>query len=108
VRRIQEAGQLGAIYADVRRSKALIAAVRAATVTDGSGAQVDLSELLGDDDDGIEVLEVPGEEAPAEAAAGEATEAAADEAPADGTAAAAAADEDPSDGTDEKKTPAGS
>jgi trigger factor len=113
VRRIQEAGQLGAIYADVRRSKALIAAVRAATVTDGSGAQVDLSELLGDDDDGIEVLEVPGEEAPAEAAAGEATEAAsdetaADETAADGTATAAAADEDPSDGTDEKKTPAGS
>ena len=38
VRRIQEAGQLGAIYSDVRRSKALIAAVRAATVTDASGA----------------------------------------------------------------------
>ena len=37
VRRIQEAGQLGAIYADVRRTKALIAAVRAATVTDASG-----------------------------------------------------------------------
>lgn len=49
VRRIQEAGQLGAIYADVRRSKALIAAVRAATVTDASGGAVDLSELLGDD-----------------------------------------------------------
>ena len=37
VRRIQEAGQLGAIYSDVRRSKALIAAVAAATVTDESG-----------------------------------------------------------------------
>jgi len=65
VRRIQEAGQLGAIYADVRRSKALISAVRAATVTDASGAVLDLSELLGEDDggdgsaDGIEVLEVP-------------------------------------------------
>jgi trigger factor len=64
VRRIQEAGQLGAIYADVRRSKALITAVRAATVTDASGNAVDLSELLGEDDteeagDGIEVLEVP-------------------------------------------------
>jgi trigger factor len=62
VRRIQEAGQLGAVYADVRRSKALIAAVRAATVTDASGNPVDLSELLGDDDapgDGIEVTEVP-------------------------------------------------
>ena len=47
VRRIQEAGQLGAIYQDVRRSKALIAAVGAATVTDASGAPVDLSDLLG-------------------------------------------------------------
>ncbi len=59
VRRIQEAGQLGAIYADVRRSKALIAAVRLATVTDASGAPVDLSELLGGDDSDIEMLEVP-------------------------------------------------
>jgi trigger factor len=51
VRRIQEAGQLGAIYSDVRRSKALIAAVREATVVDPSGAQVDVAELLGDDDE---------------------------------------------------------
>ncbi len=51
VKRIQEAGQLGAIYSDVRRSKALIAAVRAATVTDSAGEPVDVSELLGDDDD---------------------------------------------------------
>jgi trigger factor len=51
VKRIQEAGQLGAIYSDVRRSKALIAAVRAATVTDSSGEPVDVSELLGDDDE---------------------------------------------------------
>lgn len=65
VRRIQEAGQLGAIYADVRRSKALIAAVRAATVTDASGNALDLSDLLGEDEpegDGIEVLEVPAPE----------------------------------------------
>ena len=50
VKRIQEAGQLGAIYADVRRSKALIAAVRAATVTDASGTALDMAELLGDDE----------------------------------------------------------
>jgi trigger factor len=80
VRRIQEAGQLGAIYADVRRSKALILAVRAATVTDASGNVLDLSELLGDDSDeepggGIEVLEVP---APADEAVSE-DETAADE-----------------------------
>ncbi|HEX2550644.1 MAG TPA: trigger factor, partial [Nocardioidaceae bacterium] len=47
VRRIQEAGQLGAVYSDVRRSKALIAAVAAATVTDESGAAVDMSDLIG-------------------------------------------------------------
>ena len=51
VQRIQEAGQLGAIYADVRRSKALIAAVRAATVTDASGTALDMAELLGDADE---------------------------------------------------------
>jgi trigger factor len=50
VQRIQEAGQLGAVYADVRRSKALLSAVRAATVTDESGSEVDMSDLLGDDE----------------------------------------------------------
>jgi trigger factor len=51
VRRIQEAGQLGAVFSDVRRSKALISAVRAATVTDASGSEVDMSDLLGTDED---------------------------------------------------------
>ena len=51
VRRIQEAGQLGAVYSDVRRSKALIAAVAAATVTDESGTAVDMSDLIGSADD---------------------------------------------------------
>jgi trigger factor len=50
VQRIQEAGQLGAVFSDVRRSKALIAAVRAATVTDASGSEVDMSDLLGEDE----------------------------------------------------------
>jgi len=61
VQRIQQAGQLGAVYADVRRSKALIDAVREATVTDASGAEVDMTELLGDDEpevvDGAEATE---------------------------------------------------
>jgi trigger factor len=58
VRRIQEAGQLGAVYSDVRRSKALIAAVRAATVTDASGNEVDMSDLLGtDEEEGAEATE---------------------------------------------------
>jgi trigger factor len=65
VQRIQEAGQLGAVYSDVRRSKALIAAVRAASVTDASGGEVDMSELLGEDEP--EATEAPeaSEDAPA-------------------------------------------
>ena len=60
VRRIQEAGQLGAIYSDVRRSKALIAAVAAATVTDESGAPVDLSDLIGSVGDAADDVDEPG------------------------------------------------
>ncbi|MFC5287440.1 trigger factor [Actinokineospora guangxiensis] len=47
VQRAQQSGQLGAIFADVRRGKALAAVVREATVTTESGAEVDLSELFG-------------------------------------------------------------
>ena len=58
VQRIQQSGQLGAIYSDVRRSKALIVAVRAATVTDEAGAAVDLTDLLGPaEDEAPEVVE---------------------------------------------------
>jgi trigger factor len=71
VQRIQEAGQLGAVYSDVRRSKALIAAVRAATVTDPSGSEVDMSDLLGEDEP--ETSEAP--EAATEAATEATTEA---------------------------------
>ncbi|WP_214402467.1 trigger factor [Pseudonocardia lacus] len=71
VQRIQQAGQLGAIYADVRRSKALIEAVRAATVTDAAGEPVDLSDLLGEDADeeAPDVVEGSVEEPADEAAA---------------------------------------
>jgi trigger factor len=78
VQQIQQAGQLGAIYQDVRRSKALIVAVRAATVTDSAGAEVDLSDLIGDDSDETpevvegtvdEVSEETGTEAAEDAAA---------------------------------------
>jgi trigger factor len=68
VQRIQQAGQLGAVYADVRRSKALISAVRAATVTDESGNEVDMSDLLGEDEP--EAAEGSAEQ-PAESAAAE-------------------------------------
>jgi trigger factor len=47
VRKAQQAGQLGAIFADVRRGKALASVVRGAVVTDASGAAVDLEELFG-------------------------------------------------------------
>jgi trigger factor len=50
LQRTQQAGQLGAVYADVRRGKALATVVREATVTDESGATVDLSEFLGEPD----------------------------------------------------------
>ena len=47
VQRAQQAGQLGAIFADVRRGKALASVVRQATVTDAAGNAVDLDELFG-------------------------------------------------------------
>jgi trigger factor len=47
VKRAQESGQLGAIFADVRRGKALATVVRQAAVTDASGNAVDLDELFG-------------------------------------------------------------
>ena len=46
VQRAQQSGQLGAIFADVRRGKALASVVRLATVTDASGNTVDLDELF--------------------------------------------------------------
>jgi len=51
IQQAQQSGQLGAIYADVRRSKALVKVLRRAVVTDTSGNAVDLSEVLGADDD---------------------------------------------------------
>ncbi|GLZ37746.1 trigger factor [Actinokineospora sp. NBRC 105648] len=60
VQRAQQSGQLGAIFADVRRGKALASVVRQAVVTDASGNKVDLSELFGS------VEEPAAEQAPAE------------------------------------------
>jgi trigger factor len=51
VQRAEQSGQLGAIYADVRRGKALATVVRKATVTDASGNPVDLADLFGSDDE---------------------------------------------------------
>jgi trigger factor len=62
VQRAQQSGQLGAIFADVRRGKALASVVRLATVTDASGNTVDLEELFG-----APAADAPVEEAPADA-----------------------------------------
>ena len=45
-RKVHESGELGSIYADVRRGKALITVVRQAAVTDASGHAVDIDALL--------------------------------------------------------------
>ncbi|MET0133010.1 MAG: trigger factor [Kibdelosporangium sp.] len=47
VQRAQQSGQLGAIFADVRRGKALATIVRQATVTDSSGNAIDFDALFG-------------------------------------------------------------
>jgi trigger factor len=62
LQRTQQAGQLGAVYADVRRGKALATVVRQATVTDESGEAVDLSEFLGGDDEGADAEAIEGSE----------------------------------------------
>lgn len=70
VRRMQEAQQLGSLFADARRTKALLLAVRASTVIDTSGAVIDISEFLGAADDPSDEIEnVPTAEEAAEGAA---------------------------------------
>jgi trigger factor len=66
VQRAQQSGQLTAIYADVRRGKALASVVRKATVTDAAGAEVDLNELFGTDGatEAAEATETAAVEAP--------------------------------------------
>lgn len=72
VQQAQQSGQLGAIYADVRRSKALFSVVREATVTDESGNTLDLDELFGTQEQQGEQTEPTEQtEQPAEAAKAE-------------------------------------
>jgi trigger factor len=47
VQRAQQSGQLGAIFADVRRGKALASVVRKAEVKDADGTVLDLDEMFG-------------------------------------------------------------
>lgn len=51
IQQIQQAGQLGAVFADVRRGKALATVVEKFTVTDTTGATVDTKELFGSPDE---------------------------------------------------------
>lgn len=47
IQQVQQAGQLGAIFADVRRGKALAGVVGQTTVTDTAGNTVDTAEMFG-------------------------------------------------------------
>jgi trigger factor len=54
IQQIQQANQLGAVFADVRRGKALASVVESAGVKDTSGAVVDTAELFGSSEDETE------------------------------------------------------
>jgi trigger factor len=47
IQQVQQAGQLGAVFADVRRGKALAGVVNQVTVTDSDGNTVDTDEMFG-------------------------------------------------------------
>ncbi|WP_040789498.1 trigger factor [Nocardia paucivorans] len=47
IQQVQQAGQLGAVFADVRRGKALAEVVGKVTVTDSEGNPVDTTEMFG-------------------------------------------------------------
>nr|WP_171050051.1 trigger factor [Nocardia cyriacigeorgica] len=51
IQQVQQAGQLGAVFADVRRGKALAGVVGKATVTDSEGNTVDTTEMFGAPED---------------------------------------------------------
>ncbi|TLF73985.1 trigger factor [Nocardia cyriacigeorgica] len=68
IQQVQQAGQLGAVFADVRRGKALAGVVGKATVTDSEGNTVDTTEMFGaPEDSAAENTEAAAE--PAEASA---------------------------------------
>ncbi|MFE3445432.1 trigger factor [Nocardia sp. NPDC059180] len=54
IQQVQQAGQLGAVFADVRRGKALAGVVGQATVTDSEGNAVDTAEMFGESEDSAE------------------------------------------------------
>ncbi|KAF0845893.1 trigger factor [Nocardia caishijiensis] len=54
IQQVQQAGQLGAVFADVRRGKALAGVVGQVKVTDSDGNEVDTTEMFGDPADSAE------------------------------------------------------
>lgn len=54
IQQLQQAGQVGAIYADVRRNKALAAVITQATVTDTNGEAIDTAKYFGAEDEAAE------------------------------------------------------
>ena len=60
IQQITQANQLGALYADVRRGKALAGIVERVSVTDSAGNAVSTTELFGDPDaaDSDEIVEI--------------------------------------------------
>ncbi|GAC57554.1 trigger factor [Gordonia hirsuta DSM 44140 = NBRC 16056] len=51
IEQLQNANQVGALYADVRRNKALASVIGAVTVTDTNGEVIDTAAFFGSDDD---------------------------------------------------------
>ncbi|KQR98897.1 trigger factor [Williamsia sp. Leaf354] len=62
IAQLQQAGQVGAIYADVRRSKALAGVIGLVSVTDTTGATVDTAEFFGGGEDADSEGDTPGVE----------------------------------------------
>ncbi|MGW6120154.1 trigger factor [Nocardia sp. NPDC055165] len=55
IQQVQQAGQLGAVFADVRRGKALAGVVGQVKVTDSEGNVVDTTEMFGDPAESAEI-----------------------------------------------------
>ncbi|MEU7632260.1 trigger factor [Nocardia sp. NPDC049220] len=60
IQQVQQAGQLGAVFADVRRGKALAGVVGRVTVTDTAGNTVDTAEMFGGPEDSVDEGETEG------------------------------------------------
>ncbi|CAM4503807.1 trigger factor [Nocardia ninae] len=60
IQQVQQAGQLGAIFADVRRGKALAGVVGKVKVTDSAGNVVDTAEMFGAPEDSAPEVEAEG------------------------------------------------